>query len=175
MRSPSRFEENILQVLSNLLTLESAEAGDYQAALDKRSCDADRAELARLRDDHRRHAAQLKLMIHTWGGPLKRTGSTHGPHGAHDERSTICAKGYRALAGIIGGRAVLELLKREEESVTRAYLTALSEPLPHRVRSGLECALREQLLHGAWFEAVLEHERWHPLRLRAARRHASPN
>jgi hypothetical protein len=148
MKFPSRSEKTIVQLLTDLLAMENAEAARYDAALPIRSCDADSTELIRLRNEHRRHAAQLKLIIHAWGGRIP-----------HQEGSALWAHGRRALRSLVGERAMLELMKREEQQVTRAYLATLARPLPTRVRQGLEIALREQLLHGGWYEGVLEQRR----------------
>jgi hypothetical protein len=149
MRLRLRPHKNLVQVLNELVAIESAETGRYEAALARRFGGAETMELTRLRNEHRRHAAHLKLFIHTWGGPLPPPPSW----------CFLRQQGRRALAGLLGDRALLELMKREEEQVTRAYLAALSRPLPERVRRGLESALREQLLHGGWYEAALEQKR----------------
>lgn len=149
MRVPTRSERDVVELLSRLVAIENAEAERYEAALAIRSCEPDDAsEMVRLRGEHCRHAAQLKLIIHAWGGPLTQGRS-----------SRLWSRGRRALARLLGDRALLELMKREEDQLTRAYLAALSRPLPARVRQGLESALREQLLHGGWYERALERRR----------------
>jgi hypothetical protein len=148
MRLPTRSEKDVVELLSQLVTIENAEASRYEAALAMHCCEADATELTRLRNEHCRHAAQLKLIIHAWGGEL-----------SHPRSGSLWSRGRRALARLLGDRALLELMKREEDQLTRAYLAALSRPLPSRVRQGLESALREQLLHGGWYERALERRR----------------
>jgi hypothetical protein len=149
MRLPTRSERNVVELLSHLVAIETAEAGRYEAALAMHTCDpADAPELTRMRNEHCRHAAQMKLIMHTWGGVL-----------TPQRGASLWTRGRRALARLLGDRAMLELMKREEDQLTRAYLSALSRPLPARVRQGLEVALREQLLHGGWYEGALERRR----------------
>ncbi len=145
MKPPNDSEDALVRVLNELAELDDREVSSYQAAMHHLPDDDDRCGLVRLMDDHKRHAAYLKLLVLTLGGQL--------PTPTHPR--LLLAKSRLALAGLVGEKAVLGLMKRDEDRVTRAYLIAMSRPLPKRAHHVMEKALREQLQHGAWIEGVL--------------------
>jgi hypothetical protein len=99
----------------------------------------------------------LRLLVLTLGGHVGPTVVVP---------CTIVERSRHALAGVLGERAVLQLLRREEARLTRAYLSAMSARSPARVHDAMEVALREQLAHDAWLDEAAH--RMHAKRARGA-------
>jgi uncharacterized protein (TIGR02284 family) len=133
MRPRTTAEEDVIRKLHHLIALEYDEAASTEAAA-ARLADASRVEaLRRVVDVHRRHTAQLSLLVHTLGGGAI----------AHGDLPELVTTGRAVVAEVAGDRAILEALKHGEEGIARAYALTLALELPSRVHAVLEQHLRD--------------------------------
>jgi hypothetical protein len=133
MRPRTTAEEDVIRKLHHLIALEYDEAASTEAATARLADGSRGADLRRVVDVHRRHTAQLSLLVHTLGGGAI----------AHGDLPEMVTTARAVVAGVAGDRAILEALKHGEEGIARAYALTLSMELPSRVHAVLAQHLRD--------------------------------
>jgi hypothetical protein len=149
MRPLDNKERVTLAMLAELVARDAEEAAAYDAAMRSIRDAHDLEVLRRFRNDHVRHAAFIRLLVHTLGGEA----AAHAQRalGAHRWKAAI-ARGRLAIARPFGERATLEAVLRTEKGAGAAYLAAIAAGLPERAFRVIEQNLRDELRHGAWLE-----------------------
>jgi rubrerythrin len=139
-------EEDLVELLSHLITLDLDAVEAYRAAIERLEHAGDREQLRLFLENHRRHAAELGPLVEAMGDT---------PPASADARQVLM-RGRVVLAGMRDDRQILEAMKRNEDDTHRAYERALSFPtLTEPVRVALERNLADEGRHRAWLEQRL--------------------
>ncbi len=141
---PSRAKANrpAIALLNELIALEYDEVESYAAALKHLVDEGDRRALRSFMDEHARHAEALRDRVIALGGGAVE----------HADLRKVIAKGRVILGAMMGDRAIVDAMKRNEEATRQAYLAAVSAEMPDEIHALLEEILREELRHSAWIE-----------------------
>lgn len=138
--------EQIIKHLNALIELDYDAIEAYEAAIARLSDPTEKTHLQTFMADHGRHVIDLSPLIADLGGQPATKG----------DFKKVLTKGKVVVAGLAGDRAVLEAMKSNEETTTRTYRKASSEPgLPTRIRAVLERNLGDEQRHLAWIEERL--------------------
>jgi uncharacterized protein (TIGR02284 family) len=151
MAEMTKNADQIVKHLNSLIGLDYDAVEAYEAAIARLSNPMEKEKLRAFMGDHQRHIVELTpLVVEQGGTPADRA-----------DIKKVLAKGKVVLAGLVGDRLVLEAMKSNEETSTRTYRKASSEPgLPAHVRALLERNLQDEQRHLAWIEerlTVAEH------------------
>lgn len=134
-------ETDIVSLLTDLIQLDFDAADAYQAAIDRLEKPEWRATLARFKEDHLRHTAEL-------GDALRGLGVI--PPSGGDMKSML-TQGKVVMAGLIGDDAILRAMRTNEADTNTAYERAVQFPdLNAGLRDSLEAALADERRHCAW-------------------------
>lgn len=134
-------ETDIVSLLTDLVQLDFDAADAYQAAIDRLEKPEWRATLARFKEDHLRHTAEL-------GDALRGLGVI--PASGGDMKSML-TQGKVVMAGLIGDDAILRAMRTNEADTNTAYERAVQFPdLNAGLRDSLEAALADERRHCAW-------------------------
>jgi hypothetical protein len=136
--------DDVVAILNGLIAHDYEEIESHEAALRRLgpASDEDATELRRFTADHRRHVARLTLLVYTLGG-----------RPAVEQGADLSESSERDV--IVGQTAILEAVKRNEDSIRHAYLGAVARYLSNPIRAVLEENLRDELNHGAWLDQRL--------------------
>ena len=138
--------KEIVKHLNSLIALDYDAIEAYQVAIDRLHTFADQDQLRSFVADHRRHLFDLVPLVRDF----------HGEPVTEADFRRLVTKGRVVLGGLIGDHAVLEAMESNEETPTKAYHTASSEPLlPTRVRAVLERNLLDERRDLAWIQQRL--------------------
>lgn len=135
--------EKIVKHLNALIELDFDAIQAYEAAIARLTDATAKAQLQAFMADHQRHVVDLSPLVSELGGQPATKG----------DFKQVLTKGKVVIAGLAGDHAVLEAMKSNEETTTRTYKKASSEPgLPGRVRGVLERNFADEQRHLAWLE-----------------------
>ncbi len=135
--------EQIVKHLNALIALDYDAIEAYKAAIDRMHSVMDQDQLRSFLADHRRHVSDLTPLV----------AEVHGTPVTEADFKKILIKGKVVLGGVIGDRAVLEAMESNEETTTKTYQKASTDPgLPTRIRTMLEGHLADERRHLAWLQ-----------------------
>ena len=135
--------EKIVKHLNALIELDFDAIQAYEAAIARLTDATAKTQLQAFMADHSRHVVDLAPLVSELGGQPATKG----------DFKQVLTKGRVVIAGLVGDHAVLEAMKSNEETTTRTYKKASSEPgLPGRVRAVLERNFADEQRHLAWIE-----------------------
>jgi uncharacterized protein (TIGR02284 family) len=139
LEKPTQYTHDLNKLIE--LDLDAIEA--YEAAIARLADPADRAQLQQFEEDHRRHVADLTALVQEAGG---------NPATSPDFKRVL-TKGKVVVMGIAGDTGVLDAMKSNEETTTRAYDRARqSVDLPLQARAVIERNFSDEQRHLAWIE-----------------------
>jgi uncharacterized protein (TIGR02284 family) len=137
----ARMLRDVIALLNRLIALDYDAIEGYKAAIERLSADGDRMRLTDFLGDHRRHVAELGLIVRNLGGEPT----------SHGDIKQVVARGKVVLGGLAGDGSVLDAVRSNEEQIERAYAQTLAQPgIPMDVRSVIEKNLAEERGHGEW-------------------------
>jgi rubrerythrin len=139
-------ETDLVTLLTDLVQLDFDAVDAYQAAIDRLDNAEWRSTLARFKEDHLRHTAEL-------GEVLRGMGEV--PPSGGDIKSML-TQGKVVMAGLIGDEAILRAMRTNEADTNTAYERAVEFPNLHpAIRDSLEAALADERRHCAWILSQL--------------------
>ncbi len=146
----ARAIKDVVALLNRLIQLDHDAIEACKAAMDRVVRTEDRAQLAAILADHRRHTEELAFVVRNLGGDP----ASHG-----DLRQAL-TKGKVVLGALSGERAVLEAVRGNEAEAVAAYADAVSQRgIPVDVMTVLERQLAVERRHHAALGARLESSR----------------
>jgi uncharacterized protein (TIGR02284 family) len=135
----ARVIQDVVSLLNRLIQLDYDAIDACKAAVAQVTDPRDRQQLALALADHRAHADELAVVVRNLGG------DPASPGALRQSRRKI------ALDVTESERALLETLRRNEESARAAYQDATSQPgVPLDVLAALERNLADEHKHLAW-------------------------
>jgi len=146
MAEMTKTSEDTIKHLNALIELDFDAIEAYEAAIERLKDPMEKAQLRKFLDDHTRHVVDLSpLVVELGGKPATKA-----------DFKKVLTKGKVVVAGLVGERAVLEAMKSNEETTTKTYRKASSEPgIPARVRAVVERNFADEQRHLAWIEERL--------------------
>jgi uncharacterized protein (TIGR02284 family) len=146
MAEMTKNSEQIAKHLNSLIELDYDAVEAYEAAIARLTDGTERAKLRAFMADHHRHIVDLSPLVIEFGGTPAKQG----------DFKRVLTKGKVVVAGLAGTRAVLEAMKSNEETTTKTYRKASTEPgLPSYVRAVLDRNFADEQRHLAWIEERL--------------------
>lgn len=138
-------EDNPVDMLKHLLSLEYDAIDAYSAAIERIDNDTWKAQLSSFRSDHERHTRELTPLIRSMGGnPPTDSGG-----------KAILTVGKVRLANLMGDEAILKAMRSNEDDTNTAYERALAK-CPPEACDMLERGLEDERRHREWIVATLE-------------------
>jgi hypothetical protein len=138
--------EQIVKHINSLIALDYDAIAAYEAAIDRLHGVLDQDQLRSFLADHRRHVFELTPFVLEF----------HGQPVTEADFKKVLTKGKVVLGAVIGDRAVLGAMHSNEETTTKAYHAASTEPgIPARVRAVLERNLADERRHLGWLQQRL--------------------
>jgi uncharacterized protein (TIGR02284 family) len=142
----ARIIREVVSLLNRLIHHEYDAIEACRSAVARVTDSDDRRRLGALLGDHRRHVDELADIVRNLGGE---------PVSQGDLRQAI-ARGRVVLGALVGERAVLEAIRRNEGDIATIYGQAASQPgVPVDVLAVLERHLHEERGHHAWISERL--------------------
>jgi uncharacterized protein (TIGR02284 family) len=143
----ARVIREVVTLLNQLIHLEYDAIEACRSAVARVTDSEDRGRLGELLGDHRRHVDELADVVRNLGGE---------PAGVGDLRQAL-VRGRVALGALVGERAMLEAIRRNEWDIAAAYGRAASQPgVPVDVLAVLERHLCDERGHHAWVNERLD-------------------
>lgn len=132
--------------LTELIELNWSAVDAFTAALARMSRPGDKSRLASFLSDHERHLDELADLVQELGAPPIET----------PIRPKLTAKAL--TNGVIGDRAILEVMRHHEEDSCAAYerMILSRDGLTERARDVLRSALAVERRHRDWFLEQLD-------------------
>lgn len=150
-------EDNPVDMLEHLLSLEYDAIEAYSAAIEHLDNDAWKAQLATFRSDHERHTRELTPLIQKMGGkPPTEAGG-----------KAMLAVGKVKLANLMGDESILKAMRSNEDDTNTAYERALAK-CPQEACDMLARGLEDERRHREWIVATLEGRPVHDIPHRSA-------
>jgi uncharacterized protein (TIGR02284 family) len=136
-------QTDFTDVLTELTELEYDAVEAYWVAVERLTDRENQRQLNVFLADHQRHVSQLS-------GYIRSMGETPPDSGDFKQ---VLTKGKVYLGSIFGDRAILMVMKTNEDDTNTAYERALSRTdLPPPLRDMLEHNLADERRHRAWIE-----------------------
>jgi uncharacterized protein (TIGR02284 family) len=136
----------MVEHLNALIELDFDAIEAYESAIARLREARDKTRLERFCGDHRRHVVDLTTLVQDLGF----TAATQA------DFKRLLRKGKVVIADLLGDRAVLEAMRINEETTTKMYQRASTDPgLPTRIREILQRNSSDERRHLAWIEQRL--------------------
>jgi hypothetical protein len=139
-------EGKLIDHLKALIELDLDAIEAYEAAIGRLHDLGDKAQLERFMGDHARHVVDLSFLVQQAGGSAP----------TQPDFKRILTKGKVILRGVVGDAGVIKAMKSNEETSTRVYDRAKSDPdLPIRAKTIIEANYADERQHLAWMDRRL--------------------
>jgi uncharacterized protein (TIGR02284 family) len=139
-------EDDVLDMLNSLITLDYDAAEAYRAAIERLERPEYQDALSDFLADHLRHTTELAAHVRVFGGtPAERPGM-----------KSLLTTAKVAMGNIVGDGGVLRAMLSNEEDTNMAYERAAAHVgLSHNLRALLDSNLEDERRHRNWIEQAL--------------------
>jgi len=140
-------EEDVIEMLNSLITLDYDAAEAYRAAIERLETAEYQDAMSDFLADHLRHTTEVAALVKLFGGvAAERPGM-----------KSMVTTGKVALGDIVGDSGILRAMLSNEEDTNTAYeRAAMHVALPDNVRTLLDSNLQDERRHRGWIEQALE-------------------